>query len=433
MDGWFGSSVLQHSHGLTPPPPAARREYDGFKEQYGDLFTIPIPFNLTPPFTFLTTRAGYQSVLSLSPDVGRNGPIIDRVPALAHWTPRSDPSSEHLQTLLLTGRRYIGARLRERRGDDLQDAIRSVVKRHVADWGDRVDLAAGLVGAIHEASARLLLGDELWDDLGPDAPQLVRTVVNAVDAARAATALSPAARLLPEYRAVRELGRRLLALATAPDAGRHPFVQGLKKLELDGQPFPDEDVAWMMFFAVWNATLYTGTYGLWSYLDLLTHEPELAAVQDPSDERADVITGGIIETMRMNPISWQLRSLAEAVEVEVAGTRYQVPQGHYLSVFSHGLNRDGAQYPDPLAWKPRRYIEGEPAPLLFGAGPFNCVAQRWVKLMLATIHAELLDTLEVTLEAPLPKRVSRVHLLYPTSPVWASVRRRPRALLADPS
>lgn len=397
---------------------------EDFQRRHGQVFTIPVPFGLTPPFTFLTTRQGYGAVLNLPPTVGKNGPIIDRVPALATWTPRSDASAEHLQTLLLTGRRFIGARLRERSPKELEGIVRRGARRHMARWMGTVDLAEVMVAAIHDISARVLLGDDLWEALGEDAPALVRTVVNAVDAARAAVALSPAARLLPEHRATKELSKRFMTLANDPAADRFSFVAGLRRLDRDGERFPPEDLAWMMFFALWNATLYTGTYGLWSFLDWVDH-PDLAAlVTDPSPERGDLLVGGALETMRLNPISWQLRALASPVTVQSEGRSYRVPAGHFLSVFSHGLNREAATYPDPLAWRPRRYVEGAPMPLLFGTGPFSCVAQRWVKLLIATLHEEIFDRFTVSLCAPLPRRQSRVHLLYPNEPVLARVRRR---------
>ncbi len=408
---------------------------DQLKAEHGDLFTIPVPFGITPPFTFLTTREGYTSVLRLSPEVGRNGPVIDRVPALAKWTPRSDPSDAHLQALLLAGRQVIGGMVRGRPEEELEAAIRADVARHVAGWpaqagGVGVDLTTAMVAMIHDVSARLLLGPALWEALGPDAPGQVRTIVNAVDAARAATALSPVGTLLPEHRATRALGATLLRLARDPASSRFPFVAAVREARReDGTPWPDEDVAWMMFFAIWNATLYTGTYGTWALFDLLDAPEALDEVRDPSPERGDLLTGGVVETMRRNPISWQLRYLASPVDVEVAGQRHRVPAGHFLSVYSHGLNRDGAVYPEPLAYRPRRYLEGAPAPLLFGTGPFSCVAQRWVKHLLATILAGVIDEVELTLVDPVPAKISRVHLLYPSHPVRAKVvpRARPGA------
>ena len=139
---------------------------EGFQARHGQVFTIPVPFGLTPPFTFLTTREGYGSVLNLPPSVGKNGPVIDRVPALASWTPRSDPSPEHLQTLLLTGRRFIGSRLHERSPAELEAVVRAGARRHMARWMGTVDLADVMVAALHDISARLLLGDDLFEALG---------------------------------------------------------------------------------------------------------------------------------------------------------------------------------------------------------------------------------------------------------------------------
>jgi cytochrome P450 len=391
---------------------------------HGDCFTIEVPFGITPPFTFLTTREGYKSVLELPTELGKNGPVIDRVPALAKWAPRSDSSAEHLQTLLLTGRRFIGQRLTEHSLDELREKVRARVRAQVRAFGPRVDLGDAMVRVLHETSAPLLLGDELWSALGPDAAKWVRTIVHAVDAPRAATALSPAARVLPEYHATTKLGRELVRLARARSTHDHAFVLGLRKLEREGRSFADEDVAWMMFFAIWNATLYSGTYGVWSYLDVVSRPEALRNARAERNDREAWFMDAITETMRLNPISWQLRSLAAPVTVEANGRTFEVPEGHFLSVFSHRLNRDAAVYDRPLEWRPERYREGAPAPLLFGTGPFSCVAQRWVKVLLATVLATAVDELDVTLEAPLPQRMSRVHLLYPNVPVWASARRR---------
>lgn len=398
---------------------------DDYRGEYGDIFTVPMPFGLAVPFTFITTREAYSTVLGLDPEVGRNGPVVDRVPALAKWSPRSDYSDAHLQTLMLAGRRFIRSRVRERSGDAVIEGIRALVRRHVGGWPGPVDLGVEFVHMVHEASCRLLLGDDLWDALGTDALKLVRTVVNAVDTARGAIALSPAAAVLPEYRAAKELGRRLVAIAKDPASDQLSFVRGLRTIENDGAPFVPEDVAWMMFFSLWNASLYTGSYGTWAFLDLLDHPDVLEAVRSPSAERDDVVVGGILETMRRNPVSWQVRSLARSVTVKCGEHDYEVPPPNFLVVFSHGLNRDPSLYPEPEAWKPRRYLDGAPAPLLFGSGPFSCVAQHWAKLLLATIIIEVIERWDVKLLGPLPKRVSRVHLLYPSEPVLATLKPRP--------
>ncbi len=384
--------------------------------RHGSLFTVRIPFDITPPFTFLTTREGYASVLGLDPAVGRNGPVIDRVPALAHWTPRSDPSPEHLQELLLTGRRHIGRLLRGLPSATIDARLRARVAHHVAQWPATLDLADRLVTLIHDSCARLVLGDALVDALGPGMLDEVRTVVNAVDAARAVTALTPAGRLLPEARAAAALARRLRRAARDPQLQATPTLAGLRA---EHPSLPEDDLVWMLFFALWNATIYMGTYGTWSFLDLLAQPGAVAALDAAPDRRAHLV-GGILETMRLNPISWQLRALARPVEVTSGGRAHRVPAGHFLTVFSHGLNRDPAVYPAPLRWDPGRYAAGAPLPLLFGTGPFACVAQFFVKQVLATIHDTLLGTVSLRLEGPLPPRMSRVHLLYPSVPVVAT-------------
>ncbi len=393
---------------------------EDLQDKHGTLFTVRIPFDITPPFTFLTTREGYQAVLGLDAEVGRNGPIIDRVPALAHWTPRSDQSPEHLQELLLLGRRHMGRLLRGIPSVTIEARVRASVQQHIETWTGTVDLADHLVTLIHDTCARLVLGDTLVDAMGPGMLQEVRTIVNAVDAARAVTALTPAGRLLPEARAAAALSRRLLRMVRDSTLSEEPY---LAKLREQAPSMPEADLAWMLFFGLWNATIYMGTYGTWSFLDVLTHREHRSALEG-APERQKLLVGGILETMRLNPISWQLRALARPVEVTSGRRQFRVPAGHFLAVYSHGLNRDGAVYPEPLAWKPTRYLEGAPMPLLFGSGPFACVAQFFVKQVLATVHDELLRSLVFRLLGPLPERMSRVHLLYPGEAVMARVWRR---------
>lgn len=386
--------------------------------EHGDLFTLEVPFGLTPPFTFFTTRKGYSTVLRLDPDIGRNGPVIERVPALSAWSPRARRGPEHLQAMLLAGRAMMAQRLRHRPWADVQTEARRIMNERLEPWSGEVDLSTALVGAIHETSVRLVLGDELTDALGPRAFGWIRTIANAVDAARAAVALSPAARLLPEYRATRRLCRKLLSLVRQPDSDRFEFIAQARRAG-DGD-LPPEDVAWLLFFAIWNAVLYTGTYGVWSLAYWLASPNDAARLHD-HDARFDRLVDGVVETMRMHPISWQLRSLSIAVTLESGGQEVEVPAGHFLTVSSYHLNRDPELYEQPERWDPSRFERGAAAPLLFGTGPFSCVAQHWVKRLLATCHETILDRFELELVDPLPPRVTRVHLLYPGRPLRVRV------------
>lgn len=117
-----------------------------------------------------------------------------------------------------------------------------------------------------------------------------------------------------------------------------------------------------------------GTYGTWSFLDWLQHPAELARLR-ASHQPTRRLVGGITATMHLHPISWQLRALASPVVLEVAGERYEIAAGQFLTVSSWAANRDPDVYTHPETWNPRRYSDGEAQPLLFGAGPFSCVAQ----------------------------------------------------------
>ena len=44
---------------------------EDFQRRHGQVFTIQVPFGLTPPFTFLTTRQGYGAVLNPAAERGQ--------------------------------------------------------------------------------------------------------------------------------------------------------------------------------------------------------------------------------------------------------------------------------------------------------------------------------------------------------------------------
>src|SRR5262249_25551004 len=80
------------------------------------------------------------------------------------------------------------------------------------------------------------------------------------------------------------------------------------------------------------------------------------------------------EVLRVLPPSWVLRRKT-ARAIQLGGQ--PIPEGSTVLVNVFGIHRDGARYPDPVAFDPRRFADGrEPAAfayLPFGAGPRGCI------------------------------------------------------------
>ncbi|MFL5515630.1 MAG: cytochrome P450, partial [Gemmatimonadales bacterium] len=79
------------------------------------------------------------------------------------------------------------------------------------------------------------------------------------------------------------------------------------------------------------------------------------------------------ETLRVYPPAWVLRrkAAAGATAGDVA-----IPEGATVLVNVFGLHRDPRSFDDPTAFRPERFLDGEPPPfayLPFGAGARGCI------------------------------------------------------------
>lgn len=392
---------------------------------YGDVFTIRIPFNFD--LTYLVGREAYDFVTALDAETARMGPVMYKVPTVGAWYPRSEATHENLQELLLVGRSFMARHATGRANvDRLPGVVRAVLDRRLPAWDGEVDLSRELVAALHEIAARGAVGDELWDAIGAEVAPLLRTIVDGIDIPRAALAVTPLKRTMPEWKATFALKRILDGVVAEHRAtGRFDFVGRLAELEVGGRPIDDRDLSWMLMYVLWNCFAYTGSYGFWAWVDLLDH-PEVRAEAErlagPARER--LLQDALTETIRLHPVASLVRSPARELAFEHRGRRWILPAGGYIGVVPWALTRDPARHADADAYDPLRYRRGEPQPPAFGRGDFGCVARTYVRAMIAATFGELLDRVDMEIRGPIPERRSRVHLTYAGVPVRATVRPR---------
>ncbi|MFO0758057.1 MAG: cytochrome P450 [Byssovorax sp.] len=390
--------------------------------RYGDIFTIHIPFNAFD-LTYLMDRKGYELVMGLPADQARMGNVMLNVPTIGFWFPRSDESEAHMQALVVGGRMLMADLLRKRELPH-DEIARRAVERHFPRWGAEVDFADSLVALIHDAAATALLGEALWTRLRPEAGPLMRVIVDGVDVARVSLAKTPYGRFMPEHRATRELHEVLVRVIDEHrKTGAYPIIDRIAAADLGDKPLPAADVPWMIMSVLWNAVTYTGAYAVWAFCDLLTH-PDLCAEITAADgaPRAKLLSACLTETIRMSPVASLARSVREPMEITYQGRRYWIGAGTYLAASPAALARDPETYQDPHRYDPHRYDRGEPTPSLFGRGAFGCVAQGLVYTLITTVFDELLKRARFEMAGPLPERVVRIHLTYPTVPLKARLR-----------
>ncbi len=137
----------------------------------------------------------------------------------------------------------------------------------------------------------------------------------------------------------------------------------------------------------------TATSLAWT-LERITRHPEVLArlEEDPDGEYLDAV---IKESLRLRPVVPAVaRKLAEPVELG----GYELPAGVFIVPSIYLTHRRPDIYPDPLAFKPERFIENPPSNfeyLPFGGGVRRCLgasfAQFEMKIVLGTImrHARV--------------------------------------------
>lgn len=394
-----------------------------YQRAYGDLFTVRIPFNFD--LTYILSRDGYRFVMDLPPDDGPMGPVMANVPTVGFWYGRERTDTASLQALLLAGRAFTrDVLLTPARLSGLSERVARRAEAHLETWGETVDLSRALVDLLFDVSARGVLGDDLWDRLGPQVSALYRDIVNGIDIVHTTLAVTPLRYFLPEYRSTRRL-RPILDAVVAEHRRNSlgPVMDAMASIEVEGAPLSDADLSWMLMYIIWNAVIYPGTYGFWAAVDTLSTPAFLDAVRDAGpDRRRRLLTHGLLETLRLNPVASLVRAPPRPIRYEHEGRLFTIPPRGYFGVFPYHLCHDAGTYSEPERFDPFRYQRGEPIPPVFGRGAFGCVAQRFVKTVLVGVEEAILKRFDVEILDTVPSRISRVHLTYPSKPLRARLR-----------
>ena len=385
------------------------------REALGPAVKIPIPTRFE--LVYLGDDV-FNEVLDLPASVAQMGPVMGNVPTIGFWFPRGQQDHDSLQTLLLRGREIIASLVRAAMANDHIDACAAgAVDRHLSPrQGDIDDLFSPVAALFSDAAASALVGDKLWGALRDPCLALLRDIHDGIDIPRATLAVTPFYIFMREYRATRAIEGPLRAVIAAHrQDGRFPV---LDQIFTDRQgPIAPEDEAWMLLYVLWNATIYPGSYGAWTFADALTQSEWHAGVRGLSTAaRRRAYERAFLETTRMWPIGSLVRALAEDVTLESGGCPHTLKKGQVVGVFPWGRNHDPARFPDPDQWKPDRWLQDASPHGLFGRGAFGCVAVSFnCRLFGATLDTMFTKFRFTPGSAPPPRRC-RVHLTYPDTP-----------------
>lgn len=395
----------------------------------GDVFTVDPPG--APPITYLLGRRGYRFMNRLPPEVAGIGQVLSIVPMMSRWVSRSDSSPDWLEQLAIAGRAFLWRRLRRPEATrEMAAAVEATVEAVTRDWPGTVDLADVLVALVHRVSLRCVAGPDAAARLGEGGLACLRAMTAGVDVPRMALGATPARYLLRDYWATRCFERLLRRVVAEHDAGAGvELIDDLRSTMQVGDARLDErDLPWALNYVCFNAVAYPGTYGFWSFVDMLADDGVVRGIRGASAEeairRAEHAT---LETIRRNPVTVAGRILKQEVRYPAAAhagaPEYVIPAGTMVGSAPGSFTRDPAAHRDPDAYCPHRFAAGEAVPQLFGGGAFGCVAQRYVRALLPLVHTALLRRFGFRLIDALPPRRARPALHYPRRPVRAIVTR----------
>ena len=167
----------------------------------------------------------------------------------------------------------------------------------------------------------------------------------------------------------------------------------LQARDEDGEPLSDKELRDELVTLLVAGHETTATSLAWA-LERITRHPDVLArlEDDPDGEYLDAV---IKESLRLRPVVPAVgRMLAEPVELG----GYELPAGVSIVPSIYLTHRRADIYPDPLAFKPERFLENPPSNfeyLPFGGGVRRCLgasfAQFEMKIVLGTImrHARV--------------------------------------------
>jgi cytochrome P450 len=183
----------------------------------------------------------------------------------------------------------------------------------------------------------------------------------------------------------------------------------------------------------------TATALAWAFERILSH-PEvytkLRAEIDAAgglDARPDAfatlpyLDATIKEVMRLRPV---IPIVGRVLQRPYRLGGYDLPAGAMVGACAYLAQRDPATYPDPAAFKPERFLNGQADPaawLPFGGGIRRCVGAAFALYEMKIVLGTLLATFDLELAQPTPARVVRRAItFYPEGGTRVRAHRRKR-------
>jgi cytochrome P450 len=360
---------------------------DDCASRYGDPFTLPMP--RIPPVVVISDPAAIKDVFTGDPEVLRSGQANAALQAMLG--PESLlllDGAEHLEERKLMLPPFHGERMRA-----YGDLIEAVAQRSIAGWptGSPFPVAPHARAIALEVIMRAVFGVEERDRLERLGGALRRLLDTVVQPHRVAVLhlIQPTGafvrtwrRWAPQMRPVNKLLAEEIRRRRSAESGDDILSMLLEARDEAGRPLSDEHLRDELLTLL-VAGHETTAIGLTWALAHLARSRELADRAAQDDDFLDAV---IKETLRLHPILTFSAVRDTTAPVEVGGRTY--PPGVRLAISSYLLHKRPDLYPDPLAFRPERFVD-QPAGTYtwvpFGGGRRRCLGASFAMFELRTI------------------------------------------------
>jgi cytochrome P450 len=187
----------------------------------------------------------------------------------------------------------------------------------------------------------------------------------------------------------------------------------LQARDEDGRPLSDRELRDELVTLLVAGHETTATSLAWT-LERITRHPEVIArlEDDPEGEYLDAV---IKESLRLRPVVPAVaRKLAEPVELG----GHLLPKGVFIVPSIYLTHRRPDIYPDPLAFKPQRFLDDPPSNteyLPFGGGVRRCLGASFAQFEMKVVLGAILQHVRIRAAEPEPERITRRSITFAPS------------------
>ena len=399
------------------------------QRRYGDMFTLRIAHEGT--WVFLAHPDAVKQVFTGDPRVLHAGEAnVVLLPMLGHHSVLLLDEAAHMSQRKLMLPSFHGERMRR-----YEQIMAEVAAEEIESWpaGEPLTVRPAMQRITLEVIMRTVFGVQEESRRAPLRHALSEALEWGTDPRRMAmlAALGPRrvarARM---FRRVREPADDLIYDEIRHRRGAADLDERDDVLSLllqahheDGSPMNDEELRDELMTLLVAGHETTASSLAWAVERLVRHPHSLERLRQGDDEYVDAVCK---ETLRLRPIlALVLRRLTEPTEI---GGRL-LPAGVNLAPCIYLVHRRPDVYPDPLAFRPERFLE-QPAGtytwIPFGGGVRRCLGASFALFEMRTVLRVLVARLELRATDARPERiVRRAITLVPERGGEVVVQRRP--------